>query len=173
MFSTSIALESRLNSETTLCRRTFGGLTWLNESRNEFFIRNMAAARRCDQEGRIALGALDNAALTCIDSATALLLTTGGYNISGPEVESVLLQHEAVAECGVIGVPDETRGQIVRAFVVVNPGYAADDELIAQLQDFVKNNVAPYKYPRVITFVGALPRTETGKLKRFELRTMA
>jgi 2-aminobenzoate-CoA ligase len=100
------------------------------------------------------------------------MIVSAGYNISGPEVESVLLQHEAVAECGVIGVPDETRGQIVRAFVVVNPGYTADDKLVAQLQDFVKNNVAPYKYPRVITFVGALPRTETGKLKRFELRTM-
>ncbi|AQH05925.1 2-aminobenzoate-CoA ligase (plasmid) [Burkholderia sp. KK1] len=101
------------------------------------------------------------------------MIVSAGYNISGPEVESVLLQHEAVAECGVIGVPDETRGQIVRAFVVVNPGYTADDRLVAQLQDFVKNSVAPYKYPRVITFVGALPRTETGKLKRFELRTMA
>jgi 2-aminobenzoate-CoA ligase len=100
------------------------------------------------------------------------MIVSAGYNISGPEVESVLLQHEAVAECGVIGVPDETRGQIVRAFVVVNPGYTADDKLVAQLQDFVKNNVAPYKYPRVITFVGALPRTETGKLKRFELRAM-
>ncbi|NML34711.1 AMP-binding protein [Paraburkholderia antibiotica] len=100
------------------------------------------------------------------------MIVSAGYNISGPEVESVLLQHEAVAECGVIGVPDETRGQIVRAFVVVNPGYTADDKLVAQLQDFVKNNVAPYKYPRVITFVGALPRTETGKLKRFELRMM-
>ncbi|WP_018438287.1 AMP-binding protein [Paraburkholderia atlantica] len=100
------------------------------------------------------------------------MIVSAGYNISGPEVESVLMQHEAVAECGVIGVPDETRGQIVRAFVVVNPGYTADDKLVAQLQDFVKNIVAPYKYPRVITFVGALPRTETGKLKRFELRMM-
>ncbi|NIF53489.1 AMP-binding protein [Burkholderia sp. Ax-1724] len=100
------------------------------------------------------------------------MIVSAGYNISGPEVESVLLQHEAVAECGVIGIPDETRGQIVKAFVVLNPGYTADDKTVAQLQDFVKNSVAPYKYPRVITFVGALPRTETGKLKRFELRTM-
>ncbi|MFP3648481.1 AMP-binding enzyme, partial [Paraburkholderia sp. SIMBA_054] len=89
---------------------------------------------------------------------------------SGPEVESVLLQHEAVAECGVIGVPDDTRGQIVKAFIVVNPGYTADDKLVAQLQEFVKDTVAPYKYPRVIVFVDSLPRTETGKLKRFELR---
>jgi 2-aminobenzoate-CoA ligase len=101
------------------------------------------------------------------------MIVSAGYNISGPEVESVLLQHDAVAECGVIGLPDETRGQIVKAFVVLNPGYAPDDKLVAQLQDFVKNSVAPYKYPRVITFVDALPRTETGKLKRFELRTMA
>jgi 2-aminobenzoate-CoA ligase len=101
------------------------------------------------------------------------MIVSAGYNISGPEVESVLLQHEAVAECGVIGVPDDTRGQIVKAFIVVNPGYTADDKLVAQLQEFVKNTVAPYKYPRVIVFVDSLPRTETGKLKRFELRTMA
>jgi 2-aminobenzoate-CoA ligase len=101
------------------------------------------------------------------------MIVSAGYNISGPEVESVLLQHDAVSECGVIGVPDETRGQIVKAFVVVNPGYERDDKLVAQLQDFVKNSVAPYKYPRVIVFVDSLPRTETGKLKRFELRTMA
>ncbi|MGF6773554.1 2-aminobenzoate-CoA ligase [Paraburkholderia sp. GAS199] len=100
------------------------------------------------------------------------MIVSAGYNISGPEVESVLMQHDAVSECGVVGVPDETRGQIVRAFVVLNPGFGPDDKLVAQLQDFVKNSVAPYKYPRVVTFVDALPRTETGKLKRFELRTM-
>ncbi|MGF6572017.1 2-aminobenzoate-CoA ligase [Paraburkholderia sp. GAS333] len=100
------------------------------------------------------------------------MIVSAGYNISGPEVESVLLQHDAVSECGVVGVADETRGQIVKAFVVLNPGFGADDKLVAQLQDFVKNSVAPYKYPRVISFVDALPRTETGKLKRFELRKM-
>jgi 2-aminobenzoate-CoA ligase len=100
------------------------------------------------------------------------MIVSAGYNISGPEVESVLLQHDAVAECGVIGVPDETRGQIVKAFVVLNPGYTQGDELVAQLQDFVKNSVAPYKYPRTIVFLKSLPRTETGKLKRFELRTL-
>jgi 2-aminobenzoate-CoA ligase len=100
------------------------------------------------------------------------MIVSAGYNISGPEVESVLLQHDAVAECGVIGAPDETRGQVVKAFIVLNPGYTGDDNLVAQLQDFVKNSVAPYKYPRLIAFVDALPRTETGKLKRFALRTL-
>ncbi|TGP12964.1 2-aminobenzoate-CoA ligase, partial [Mesorhizobium sp. M2D.F.Ca.ET.233.01.1.1] len=89
------------------------------------------------------------------------MIVSAGYNISGPEVESVLLQHEAVAECGVVGAPDDTRGQIVKAFVVLNPGYAPDDKLVAQLQEFVKNTVAPYKYPRVVAFVDSLPRTET------------
>ncbi|TAL94040.1 MAG: 2-aminobenzoate-CoA ligase [Paraburkholderia sp.] len=100
------------------------------------------------------------------------MIVSAGYNISGPEVESALMQHEAVAECGVVGAPDETRGQIVKAFVVLRPNYTPSDKLVAQLQDFVKNTIAPYKYPRVITFVDALPRTETGKLKRFALRAM-
>ena len=100
------------------------------------------------------------------------MIVSAGYNISGPEVESALMQHEAVAECGVVGVSDETRGQIVKAFVVLRPNHAPSDKLVAQLQDFVKNTIAPYKYPRVITFVDALPRTETGKLKRFALRAM-
>jgi 2-aminobenzoate-CoA ligase len=100
------------------------------------------------------------------------MIVSAGYNISGPEVESVLMQHEAVAECGVIGAPDEERGQVVKAFVVVKPGYVGDDALVAQLQAFVKETVAPYKYPRVIQFIDALPRTETGKLKRFALRSM-
>ncbi|HWT37976.1 MAG TPA: AMP-binding protein [Paraburkholderia sp.] len=100
------------------------------------------------------------------------MIVSAGYNISGPEVEGVLMQHAAVAECGVIGVPDDTRGQIVKAFVVVNKGYSADEKLVAELQEFVKNTVAPYKYPRVVAFIDALPRTETGKLKRFALRAM-
>lgn len=100
------------------------------------------------------------------------MIVSAGYNISGPEVESVLMQHEAVAECGVVGMADAERGQIVKAFVVVKPGYRADDALTAQLQAFVKSNVAPYKYPRIIRFTDALPRTETGKLKRYALRAM-
>ena len=100
------------------------------------------------------------------------MIVSAGYNISGPEVESVLMQHEAVAECGVIGVPDAERGQIVKAYVVVKPGYRASDTLAADLQAFVKSTVAPYKYPRAIQFLDALPRTETGKLKRFALRDL-
>lgn len=100
------------------------------------------------------------------------MIVSAGYNISGPEVESVLMQHEAVAECGVIGVPDDTRGQVVKAFVVLNAGYTGNDALIAELQAFVKRTVAPYKYPRLVTFLDALPRTETGKLKRFALRAL-
>jgi len=85
-------------------------------------------------------------------------------------VEDALLQHPAVAECGVIGVPDEARGQIVKAFIVLRAGHEASDELVKTLQDFVKQQIAAYKYPRAIEFRTALPRTETGKLQRFRLR---
>lgn len=98
------------------------------------------------------------------------IIVTSGYNVASPEVESVLLEHPAVAECGVIGVPDPERGQILKAFVVLKPGFAGNDDLIRTLQDFVKNNAAPYKYPRAISFLTALPRTETGKLQRFRLK---
>ncbi|RYF59519.1 MAG: 2-aminobenzoate-CoA ligase [Comamonadaceae bacterium] len=101
------------------------------------------------------------------------MIISAGYNIAGPEVEDGLLQHEAVAECGVVGVPDDERGQIVKAFVILRPGYEADAAMAATLQDFVKRTVAPYKYPRAIEFVQTLPRTETGKLKRFTLREQA
>ncbi|HRP98499.1 MAG TPA: AMP-binding protein, partial [Rhodocyclaceae bacterium] len=101
------------------------------------------------------------------------IIVTSGYNVSSPEVESALLAHPAVAECGVIGVPDPERGQIIKAFVVVKPGERGDDALAAALQDFVKHTVAPYKYPRAIRFVESLPRTETGKLQRFRLKSLA
>jgi len=99
------------------------------------------------------------------------MIISGGYNIAGPEVEGALLLHPAVAECGVIGVADEQRGQLVKAYVVLKPGHAADEEQVRTLQDFVKQTIAPYKYPRAIDFVDRLPRTETGKLQRFRLRT--
>jgi 2-aminobenzoate-CoA ligase len=98
------------------------------------------------------------------------MIISGGYNIAGPEVESALLLHPKVAECGVVGQADEERGQIVKAVVVLRPGHAASDALVRELQDFVKRTIAPYKYPRAIEFRDALPRTETGKLQRFRLR---
>ena len=101
------------------------------------------------------------------------MIVSGGYNIAGPEVAAVLLAHPAVAECGVIGAPDEERGQVVKAFVVLRPGHAGDDTMVKTLQDYVKQTIAPYKYPRRIEFRDTLPRTETGKLQRFRLRAEA
>jgi 2-aminobenzoate-CoA ligase len=101
------------------------------------------------------------------------MIISAGYNIAGPEVETVLLTHPAVAECGVVGAPDDERGQIVKAYVVLNAGFAPDAALARTLQDYVKAAVAPYKYPRAVEYVANLPRTETGKLQRFELRRRA
>ncbi len=98
------------------------------------------------------------------------MIVSSGYNIAGPEVESALLEHASVAECAVVGVPDEQRGQLVKAFVVLRGTRAGDEALTRELQDFVKNAIAPYKYPRQIEFVPSLPRTSTGKLQRFRLR---
>ena len=101
------------------------------------------------------------------------MIISSGYNIAGPEVEEVLLSHPAVAECGVVGAPDDDRGHIVKAYIVLRAGQTGDAALTKTLQDFVKNSVAPYKYPRAIEYVAALPRTQTGKLQRFELRKIA
>ena len=101
------------------------------------------------------------------------MIISAGYNIAGPEVESALLTHAAVAECGVVGAPDEERGQIVKAYVVLRAGMTGDAVMTRQLQDHVKATVAPYKYPRAIEFVTELPKTQTGKLQRFELRRKA
>ncbi|MBS1215721.1 MAG: acid-thiol ligase, partial [Proteobacteria bacterium] len=101
------------------------------------------------------------------------MIISAGYNIAGPDVEAALMQHEAVAECGVVAAPDEERGQIPKAYIVLKPGYAGDAAMARALQDFVKASIAPYKYPRAIEFLSALPRTETGKLQRFRLREMA
>jgi 2-aminobenzoate-CoA ligase len=101
------------------------------------------------------------------------MIVSAGYNIAGPEVEAALLAHPAVAECGVVGAPDEERGQIVKAYVVLHPGYNGDAAATKTLQEHVKATIAPYKYPRMIEYVAALPRTQTGKLQRFELRRMA
>jgi 2-aminobenzoate-CoA ligase len=98
------------------------------------------------------------------------MIVSSGYNIGAPEVENALLSHEAVAECAVIGVPCSERGQKVKAFVVAAAGFTASDGLIEDLQAHVKRTIAPYKYPRAIEFVDALPKTATGKLRRSELR---
>src|SRR5690349_8104448 len=101
------------------------------------------------------------------------MIISSGYNIAGPEVEAALLSHPAVAECGVVGAPDEARGMIVKAYVVVAATATPDAALATTLQEHVKQQIAPYKYPRAIEFVTQLPKTETGKLKRFALRQAA
>ena len=104
-------------------------------------------------------------------SRTDDMIISAGYNIAGPEVEDALLRHPAVAECGVVGRADDERGQIVEAHVVLKSGCEASAQMAKTLQEFVKQQIAPYKYPRSIKFQAALPRTETGKLQRFKLRT--
>ncbi|HZN47895.1 MAG TPA: AMP-binding protein [Ramlibacter sp.] len=100
------------------------------------------------------------------------MIITAGYNVGGPEVEDALLKHPAVAECGVVGKPDEERGMIVKAYCVLKPGHEGNAALVRALQEHVKAAIAPFKYPREIEFVASLPRTETGKLQRFKLRQM-
>ena len=101
------------------------------------------------------------------------MIISAGYNISGPEVEAALLEHAAVAECACVAAPDEARGNIVKAFVVLQSGVAGDGALVETLQTFVKSRIAPYKYPRAIEFVDALPKTGSGKIQRFRLRETA
>jgi 2-aminobenzoate-CoA ligase len=98
------------------------------------------------------------------------MIVSAGYNIAGPEVETVLLQHEAVAECAVVGQPDPARGMLVTAVVVLRPGFNGDAALTETLQNYVKATIAPYKYPRAILYRDSLPKTPTGKLQRFLLR---
>ena len=98
------------------------------------------------------------------------MIICGGYNIAGPEVEAVLLEHSAVAECAVVASPDGTRGFIPKAFVVLRPEQKGTPQLAADLQSFAKERLAVYKYPRAVEFMAALPKTETGKIRRVELR---
>ncbi len=100
------------------------------------------------------------------------MIISAGYNIGGPEVEAVLLDHPKVKECAVIGAPDQERGRIVKAFVMLRDPADASAATTKELQDFVKAQIAPFKYPRAIEFVAELPRTETGKVQRFKLRQM-
>jgi len=99
------------------------------------------------------------------------MIISAGYNIAGPEVEDALMKHPAVAECGVVGYPDEERGQVVKAYVVLKQDIEQTAAMVKELQDFVKESIAPYKYPRAIEFRASLPRTEAGKLQRYKLRT--
>jgi 2-aminobenzoate-CoA ligase len=101
------------------------------------------------------------------------MIISSGYNIAGPEVEGALLRHPAVDECAVVGLPDPDRGMVVTAYVIVRPEVARTEETVTALQEFVKAQIAPYKYPRVIHFVDSLPKTATGKLQRFQLRAQA
>ncbi|MCC3861556.1 AMP-binding protein [Pseudemcibacter aquimaris] len=98
------------------------------------------------------------------------IIISSGYNIAAPEVEQAVMAHDAVQECAVIGAPDEDRGTIVKAFIVLKSGFKGDDDLIKDIQDFVKSIVAPYKYPRAIEFIDALPKSATGKLLRKDLK---
>ena len=101
------------------------------------------------------------------------MIISAGYNIAGPEVEAALLSHPHVVECAVIGAPDEERGQIVQAHVVLSQDVPRSPETAKLLQDHVKAAIAPYKYPRSIVFVDALPKTQTGKIQRFRLKREA
>lgn len=113
---------------------------------------------------------MDDDGYVYFKSRTDDLIISSGYNIGAPEVEAALLQHDAVLECAVIGVPDVERGHAVKAFVVLTLGHLASDALMSALQDHVKGIIAPYKYPRHIEFVASLPKTDTGKLQRFRLK---
>jgi len=101
------------------------------------------------------------------------MIISSGYNISGREVEESVLRHEAVQECAVVASPDPDRGTVVKAYVVLTPGQTADAALARSIQDFVKADIAPFKYPRAVEFLSALPRNASGKVQRFVLRDQA
>jgi 2-aminobenzoate-CoA ligase len=98
------------------------------------------------------------------------LIISAGYNVAPPELETVIGEHAAVAEVAVVGSPDPVRGEVPKAFIVLKAGAEASDALADQIKDYVKQEIAPYKYPRRIEFVESLPKTETGKIRRGELR---
>jgi 2-aminobenzoate-CoA ligase len=154
------------NSVGKLAVRGPTGCRYLADPRQSNYVRDgwnlTGDTFTCDEQGRLSFVARSDD-----------MIVSSGYNIAGPEIEAVLLTHPAVAECGVVGAPDEARGMIVKAYVVLASGIAADAALATDLQDHVKREIAPYKYPRAIEFVAQLPKTETGKLQRFALRQMA
>ncbi|KQV86243.1 2-aminobenzoate-CoA ligase [Massilia sp. Root351] len=140
------------------------GCRYLDDARQQQYVRNgwnlTGDAYRMDQDGYF-----------WYHARTDDMIISAGYNIAAPEVEEALMCHPAVAECAVVGWPDEERGQIVKAFVVLRPGHEAGAELARTLQEHVKQTVAPYKYPRAVEFLAALPRTQSGKLQRHVLRS--
>jgi 2-aminobenzoate-CoA ligase len=141
------------------------GCRYLDDARQGQYVRNgwnvTGDAYRMDQDGYF-----------WYHARTDDMIISAGYNIAAPEVEEALMCHPAVAECAVVGWPDEERGQIVKAFVVLRPGHEAGAELARMLQEHVKQAVAPYKYPRAVEFLAALPRTQSGKLQRHVLRSV-
>jgi 2-aminobenzoate-CoA ligase len=140
------------------------GCRYLDDARQEQYVRNgwnlTGDAYRMDQDGYF-----------WYHARTDDMIISAGYNIAAPEVEDALMCHPAVAECAVVGWPDEERGKIVKAFVVLRQGQDASAELARALQEHVKQTVAPYKYPRAVEFLAALPRTQSGKLQRHVLRS--
>jgi 2-aminobenzoate-CoA ligase len=140
------------------------GCRYLGDSRQSHYVRN-----GWNYTGDAYL--IDDDGYFIYQARTDDMIVSAGYNIAGPEVESALLLHPAVAECGVVGVDDAQRGQVVKAFVVLKPGHAGNASMTLELQDFVKRTIAPYKYPRAIEYVASLPRSEVGKLQRFRLRS--
>lgn len=139
------------------------GCRYLNDPRQHDYVQNgwnlTGDAATMDSDGYLYFRA-----------RTDDIILSAGYNIGAPEVEAAVLQHPSVSECAVVGVPDEDRGHVVKAYVVLKPEIAATLELVHDLQDFVKQTIAPYKYPRLVEFVQALPKTDTGKLQRFRLK---
>jgi len=139
------------------------GCRYLEDERQSRYVRNgwnvTGDAYSMDEDGYF-----------WFQSRTDDMIISAGYNISGPEVEEAVMRHEAVLECAVVGVADSERGQIVKAFVVVKPEHRGAPDLARKIQDFVKRDIAPYKYPRAIEFLDALPRNNSGKVQRFALR---
>jgi 2-aminobenzoate-CoA ligase len=142
------------------------GCRYLDDPRQTSYVNNgwnlTGDAYRMDEDG-----------FFWYQSRTDDMIISAGYNIAGPEVEDMLLAHPAVAECGVVGAPSAERGQIVTAFVVLRAGHVGDAAMVEQLQTWVKQGIAAYKYQRAVVFVNALPRTENAKIQRFKLREWA
>jgi len=115
---------------------------------------------------------MDNDGYVSFESRSDDMIISAGYNIAGPEVEDALYTNDKVSECAVIGVPNEERGSIVKAYIILNDGNTPSDETALELQNYIKKVIAPYKYPREIKFVETLPRTATGKVKRNKLREL-